>query len=359
MQIAAGAVRAYYLRDVANTIDLSRLRTLGGQGLAPADIPLRPHTSGAYIRLEVPPLVGRLADARVDDLECTVRLKLFDYGIVAVRLSFDAAGSWEDAAALAERVRSDEAIARYAQGEIDRICSELGQALVEPHAGLVEDYFVIDVERFAEPVQADDLLRSHSAQLARILLGESQPLSASEVEESLRVRFSYFPDDLTIVQWDTAFVYDRRESSDAIQDILEFANSQLLELRSYDSLLDSELDSIYRLRAGRSTGSLLSRREAAGLRQVIVDVLELLDRSSNALKVVGDAYYARVYHAAAARLGLADWQKQIDTKLKSVDDMYRFVMDQSHDRRNAFLELIVIVLIAMELIVGIATLVRH
>jgi hypothetical protein len=132
-----------------------------------------------------------------------------------------------------------------------------------------------------------------------------------------------------------------------------------LELRSYDSLLDSELDSIYRLRAGRSTGSLLSRREAAGLRQVIVDVLELLDRSSNALKVVGDAYYARVYHAAAARLGLADWQKQIDTKLKSVDDMYRFVMDQSHDRRNAFLELIVIVLIAMELIVGIATLVRH
>jgi hypothetical protein len=362
MQIAAGAIRAFYLRDVANTIDLSRLRTVGGEGLAPADIPLRPHTSNAYIRLEVPPLVARLPDAQIDDLACSVRVKLFDYGIVSLRLSFDAAGEWDVAAALAERVRRDERVATYAQRAIERICAELGEALDDPHAALIEDYFVIDIQRFVEPTQAQELLQQHGGRLAEILLGEQLPVSPSEVDESLRVHFSYFSDDLTILQWDTAFVYDRREGSDAIQDILEFANSQLLELRTYDSLLDRELDAIYRLRSGRETRSLFGRREAeqaAGMRHVIVDVLELLDRSSNALKVVGDAYYARVYHAAAARLGVADWQKQIDSKLASVNDMYRFVMDQSHDRRNAFLELIVIVLIAMELVVGVATLVRH
>ena len=53
------------------------------------------------------------------------------------------------------------------------------------------------------------------------------------------MRFSYHEDDLTIVQWDTAFVYDRTESARAIEDILEFANSQLLELRTYDALLDT------------------------------------------------------------------------------------------------------------------------
>ena len=30
---------------------------------------------------------------------------------------------------------------------------------------------------------------------------------------------------------------------------------------------------------------------------------------TNALKVVGDAYYARIYRSAAVRLGLADWQQ--------------------------------------------------
>jgi uncharacterized Rmd1/YagE family protein len=87
--------------------------------------------------------------------------------------------------------------------------------------------------------------------------------------------------------------------------------------------------------------------------------LELLDRSSNALKVVGDAYYARIYRSAAARLGLADWQRQIDSKLASVGDIYRFFIDQARGRRDAFLEVVVILLIAIEVVLGIVTLVHH
>ena len=191
--------------------------------------------------------------------------------------------------------------------------------------------------------------------------GERRPLSAGEAEEALRTRFSYYDDDLTIVQWDTAFVYDRAESAGAIEDILEFANTQLLELRTYDALLDRELDGIYKIGAGKPVRSLRGRREAEqaeSLRYLIVDVLELIDRSSNALKVVGDAYYARIYRAVAERLGLADWQRQIDTKLASIGDIYRFLNDQARSRRDEFLEVIIIVLIALELVVGVATLVH-
>jgi uncharacterized Rmd1/YagE family protein len=88
-------------------------------------------------------------------------------------------------------------------------------------------------------------------------------------------------------------------------------------------------------------------------------VLELIDRSSNALKVVGDAYYARVYRAAAARLGLADWQRQIDAKLASVRDIYGFFIDQARSRRDEFLEMIIILLIVIEVVLGVLTLVRH
>src|SRR5215469_1356022 len=107
LEIAAGSVRAYYLFDVADTIDLAQMTVLGGDERAPAELPLRPHTSPAYLQFPVPPMVATLAEADVGDLHCTVRLKFFDYGVMSLRLTFDAAGTWNDLFSLAERVRTD------------------------------------------------------------------------------------------------------------------------------------------------------------------------------------------------------------------------------------------------------------
>jgi len=303
--------------------------------------------------------VANLPEADFDGLRCSVRLKMYDYGVVSLRLSFSAGGTWSDLIATVERARSDESIARFAESTAARICDEYAHALDDRHAALIEDYLTIEIDRFDEPVDAESLLDDHSAALSGLLLGERKPLAAAEAEEALRMRFSYHEDDLTIVQWDTAFVYDRKESARAIEDILEFANSQLLELRTYDALLDTELDEIYKMQPGGPPRSLRGQREAeqaATLRYLIVDVLELTDRSSNALKVVGDAYYARIYRAAATRLGLSDWQRQIDTKLASVGEMYRFFSDQSRSRRDQFLEVTIVALVAIEVVIGILTL---
>jgi hypothetical protein len=358
LDIASGAVRAYYLFDVADTIDLGKTSALGVESRAPAALPLRLHAP-PYLQFPVPPLVANLPEADFDGLRCSVRLKMYDYGVVSLRLSFSAGGTWNDLLSTVERARSDESIARFAESTAARICDEYAQALDDRHAALIEDYLIIEIDRFEEPVDAETLLDDHSAALAGLLLGERKRLAATEAEEALRMRFSYHEDDLTIVQWDTAFVYDRKESARAIDDILEFANSQLLELRTYDALLDTELDGIYKMQPGGPPRSLRGQREAeqaATLRYLIVDVLELTDRSSNALKVVGDAYYARIYRAAATRLGLSDWQRQIDTKLASVGEMYRFFSDQSRSRRDQFLEVTIVALVAIEVVIGILTL---
>ncbi|HTZ55888.1 MAG TPA: hypothetical protein VMB20_12575 [Candidatus Acidoferrum sp.] len=362
MKIAAGAVRAFYLFDVADTINLAALRTVEGEGFTPADIPLRPHQSSGYLQFPTPPLVARLAEGKLGELPYSLRAKFFDYGVISLRFDFPFAGAWEELEEIASRLRRNDNLLASATRTVARICDELSDALDDRHAPLIEDYLIIEIDRFDPRIDAALLLHDHSEALANILLGESSSLSTGEIEESLRTRFSYYADDLTIVQWDTAFVYDRRESSDAIADIVEFANSQLLELRTYDALLDRELDTIYAEQPGQRARSVLGRREAdlaANVRYLIVDVLELIDRSSNALKVVGDAYYARIYRAAAARLGLSDWQRQIDSKIASVGDLYRFFIDQARGRRDEFLEVIVILLIAIEVVIGVVTLVRH
>ena len=358
LEIAAGAVRAYFLFDVADTIDLSEMNALGADGRAPAALPLR-RQAPPYLQFPIPPLVANLPQADFDGLSASVRLKLYDYGVVSLRLTFPARGSWNDLTSLAERARSDERIAKFAEATVERICDENALALDERHPALVEDYFIVEVGSFEESLDAETLLDDHGGALASLLLGERKRLSAAETDEALRMRFSYHDDDLTIVQWDTAFVYDRGESARAIEEILEFANSQLLELRTYDALLDFELDGIYKMQPAGPPRSLRGRREAeqaATLRYLIVDVLELTDRSTNALKVVGDAYYARIYRSAAVRLGLADWQRQIDTKLASVGEMYRFFSDEARSRRDEFLEVTIVVLVAFEVIIGILTL---
>jgi hypothetical protein len=356
LEIAGGAVRAYYLFDVADTIDLAKMSAFGGETRAPAALPLR--DAPPYLQFPVPPLVATLPEPAIEGFKCTGRVKFYDYGVVSLRLTFRAAGSWNELTALTERARSDDRLMQFAVSTVRRICDDYASALDKRHPPLVEDYLIIEIERFSDPVDAETLLDDHASELASLLLGERRPLSGSETDEAMRTRFSYHEDDLTILQWDTAIVYDRGESARAIEDILEFANSQLLELRTYDALLDRELDNIYKMQPGPAR-SLRGRREAeqaATLRYLIVDVLELLDRSSNALKVVGDAYYARIYRAAAARLGLADWQRQIDTKLASVGEMYRFFNDEARSRRDEFLEIIIVVLIAVEVVIGLLTL---
>jgi hypothetical protein len=159
-----------------------------------------------------------------------------------------------------------------------------------------------------------------------------------------------------VVQWDSAFIYDSEPDANVVLDLLEFANSQLVEFRTYDARLDAELDSIYAGDFPPHRGALHRReseRRAAQLRFLLVDIRELADRSNNALKITGDAYYARIYRAIASRLGLEVWQRQIEGKLDAVGDVYRYLVDQAQVARSEFLELIVIVLIAIEIIIGV------
>lgn len=358
--IARGAFRAFFVYDVSDTIDLGLLRTVRGAGVTRAPLQLRREASSEFIQYPVAPLIVRLPD--LEEYGATVRAKIFDFGVVSIRISVPYEGSWSGFAAIGRRLRRDSAFEALARATLDDVLAEIGPALTEPHAVLVEDYFVFDVDRFAVDVDARQLTSDFASELAQLLLFEVQPLEERQQDEALRVSLSYYPDDLVVVQWDAAFVYDRPDGSDAIIDILEYANAQLAEFRTYDARLDEELDAIYALKPGRRRRRDLRGREPAvradRVRFLLVDILELTDRTANALKVIGDAYYARLYRAAAGRLGLADWQGQIDAKLRSVSEVYRVLQDQAQYARSEFLEIVIIVLIAIEAIIGIFAL-RH
>ena len=93
---------------------------------------------------------------------------------------------------------------------------------------LEEDYLVGMVRAFDETPNAEALLQR--IDLVPLLSGEERPLSEGSRRDLLRQRFSYYVDDLVVMTWDRAFIYEPRDDSD-VMDVLDVANAQLLEMR--------------------------------------------------------------------------------------------------------------------------------
>ena len=68
--------------------------------------------------------------------------------------------------------------------------------------------------------------------------------------------------------------------------------------------------------------------------------------------MVGDQYLARVYRMVAERFHLSQWEQSIRSSLDVVEGTYQVMSDQSGEFRVEMLEIIVIVLIAIELILA-------
>src|SRR4029453_2663072 len=125
--IARGAFHAYFVYDVADTIDLSKLQTIGGEGLKRAQLELKSVASPGDIQFVSPPLAAQLQKREVEGLEAGARVKLYEYGPVAIRLSFPFAGNWDEFAELTRALRRSEAPTRAASQVLGRVLEKIKQ----------------------------------------------------------------------------------------------------------------------------------------------------------------------------------------------------------------------------------------
>ena len=119
---------------------------------------------------------------------------------------------------------------RRAEAMCQTIVERTRTALTGLRATYVEeDYLVYVVHELDGTDTAEQLLAERGDQIAVMLRGERQKLSDQEKATILRHRISYLVDDLVIPTWNAAFVYDTPAGAQAALEIVEFANSQLLD----------------------------------------------------------------------------------------------------------------------------------
>ena len=358
---ASGSVTAFFLFDVAEAIDLSTVCRLMST-TAPVRMAPKSQTP-SYIRYTNPPISIEARTAGLPERgDFRVRFRLFDYGVISVALTRPIPVEWERLVSEGLALHDDTALAADAEAQCRELISRLGLAITRPRAEwLSEDYLVFAVtERESTP--ADELLGAHGSEIAQLLRGEHEALSAQERDEVLRHRLSYFATDVIVPTWNAAFVYDTDAGLHAVLDIIEFANSQLLEFRFYDHLLGAELERIYpQLRRRQGLQSWFGRRLTRATRQLhslFIEVNEVTDKTENALKIAGDVYTARLFTLVAARLGLEDWKGSVREKLKTLDDIYRFAVEQAAMARGELLELTIVLILVLELVLFFAGIMR-
>jgi hypothetical protein len=346
-----GAVLVLIQFDVSEEIRLDQLREIFGARTVEASFK---HPAPGYVQYQRPPVVEPIEPLVLDSGErLDGQIKYYDYGVLSVVFELPFSGDWDTLVRLSGRWVWDTDFTSLAQKIVKKKLERARPALIKPYENwLHEDYFIFHVREAGPRQSVSELLSMHGGHIAQIVRGEAHQLSDGERQEILQGRISYYPNDLAVIGWNAAFLYDTNAGAETAIQLLEYANSQLLEFRHYDELLTNELEGVYDfMERGKGWFSRWrTARAASRLHTVLLDVSELTEHADNAIKFLSDMFSARLYKLAALKVGVPDYKDLVEKKITTAEELYRFMVDEFNQSRAFVLELMVVIILVIELV---------
>lgn len=189
-----------------------------------------------------------------------------------------------------------------------------------------------------------------------LLAGEKKDFSNQMREEILKGTQSYTKDDLALLSWDSALLCNPDSPTDLF-DLIEFANVQVFELRYYDRELNRQMEKMYDDIVIADKLPPFKRRHRyrmimMQLMQNNAEISEVTEKVNNLIKVTEDVYYARVYASALKVLRSNQWSESVNHKIGVIRENYSMLSDEVHIQHSNYLEWIVIILIAIEVVMA-------
>jgi hypothetical protein len=355
--------------DIAFAMDLDRAAAMVAHSL-PASAADHGGISAGSFDFRPPPLVFDLPAQAIDvgpaRTAGPVRCILHRFGGVSFVYRVPFASGMEGLVRLSDALYDNGLLRADAERRASDLLATLGGASTRPSlAPMSEDYAAYHVRSISPIVRPGQFVAQHAQRIAQVLRSESRELSEQEVGDALNDQISLTPDDLTIVDWNSAFIIqaepDERSAAEPptpadIRAVLELANMSLLELRFLDDRLDRILDGppdtmSWRARRGRFLMSPV-RAEIRRLAELQTDAATLFDAVVNSYKIVGDHYLARLFRLASHRLRLNEWDASIRRRLATAESITGSMTEFQANRRMEVLEWIIILLIAFEIVMA-------
>jgi len=189
-------------------------------------------------------------------------------------------------------------------------------------------------------------LSLYGDKIVAFLKNENEQLDEEEVSATLASYLKYGKDDITIVDWDGAFIFDAAGDFMSNIELFEIANLQLLRSRILADDLDRRLEKTLNLLRTPKTLPLIRSRD---IRKVLKEIIEIRTQSilesetiEHNIKLIGDWYSARLYSLIARKYHLDEWAEDIKEKLDMLEDVYTMATENFSISYRATIEFVIL-----------------
>ncbi len=291
-------------------------RELRGEVFQAQKVKSAPH----YFEISIPhPVIVGEAKSSIDNVPLVFSIKGYPPDILLIESTIEV-----------KDVFDHEAMAK-----LESAIYEQSYKILAEHGGsrdYSETYSVFSVSGYAgEPEQ----FLKHSPAIASLLKSERLELDPKEIEHTMSAQIKYAKNDLAIIDWDGAFLFDPEGDVLPTIELLTLANLQLLRARILDRQLDDRLKHVSKfIKRPESSKKLFKVFDNAelseDLRQIIKIIMssiaevQLLERD---IKLIGDWYSARLYDLATHKFKVNEWRATIKEKLDLLEDVYGIVKE--------------------------------
>ncbi|KKU52690.1 MAG: hypothetical protein UX72_C0003G0071 [Parcubacteria group bacterium GW2011_GWA2_47_10] len=266
--------------------------------------------------------------------EGTSMLKTYQPDILLVEATFDVSDIFSD-----DLITFKE--------EVMNVCREMlkkkGGKDVEEFS---EEYSIYAVSNYdGDPEQ----FLKYKDRIAGLLKSEKLAVDPLEIDYTLSSQLKYAKNDLVVVDWDGAFLFDPDGDFEQTIELFQLANLELLRYRILDKALDDKLRMVAHViehapvqRRFFFTPSEVSQtlRDLIKARATSISEFQALDRE---IKLIGDWYSARLYDLTAKKFKIEEWRKSVKDKLESIEDVYAIASENftiSWERRGRIIEMV-------------------
>ncbi len=341
-RVLTGNILFFYAYDVGDEIDLDCIKHK-------ELLPVRAISPSPFFKNYHLPLTFDLPSDGESDC---IFSRVHHFGVISLCYKVPYEGTLDEVERIV--IEAEETYGRRAERDAKRVYDALKNTVKGPRFyHLKNSYFVLQLDPIREKISAEEFKEQYAGAIARLLRLETKKLSDYQKDDILRTATGYYGQDLIVIDSEASFVYDQ-EYEETIE-FFELALIQQLELQYFDRLLYRHLNTIYAEGAfripikayiplvGRALDLPISR-----LARLKVDITVITEQLENSIKLVGDAYYSNLYSMLGNRLGLPGWKESVQKKMSIIDDLYSHHQAHLDGFHSEMLEIIIIILIALE-----------
>ncbi|OGR50735.1 MAG: hypothetical protein A2049_11105 [Elusimicrobia bacterium GWA2_62_23] len=357
--IEKGTILVHRVFDIGGEITLARAeQLLSGDAKGPR-LKFATDTRKAII-IKESPLKVDLGEETLDLPSGKFPLRIFariwNYGVLSVTLeiAIPKGCGWNELVKIASELEVSDEVDLLAVSRKDALKKKILPCVTAPAEwDIFEDYITYIIEKAEGLADPKEFIKKVDA--AELILAESREhLSEESRAFILDSAIQYSKSDLAIIDWNSALLIEPDGERD-VADVIEFSLTHLLEFRYYDDLLERKLDELYdAMDKKRETAAKFFKNFYADIAEdssmKYMEFSEFLGRVENSLKTVGDPYLAVVFRASALEFHFDDWRKSISRKMETLAQISQILHGEVNTRRSHWLEIIVIVLIAIEVV---------